>query len=52
MIFLANQTLHEVEPQMIAATAGLFLVAETEGAPASGVFTLHDLMRAQASLLE
>ena len=52
VIFLANQTLHEVEPQMIAATAGLFLVAETEGAPASGVFTLHDLMRAQASLLE
>ena len=52
VIFLANQTLHEVEPRMIASTAGLFLVAEAEGKPATGVFTLHDLMRAQASLLE
>jgi len=32
--------------------AGLFLVAESEGAPVTGVFTLHDLMRAQAALSE
>ena len=52
VIFFANQTLHEVEPQMIESTAGLFLVARTEGEPVTGVFTLHDLMRAQAALLE
>jgi len=52
VIFLAHQSLQEVEPQMIEARAGLFLVAETEGAPATGIFTLHDLMRAQAALLE
>ena len=52
VIFLAHQSLKEVEPQMIAATAGLFLVAKTEGEAVTGVFTLHDLMRAQAALLE
>lgn len=52
VIFLAKQTLQEVEPQMIESTAGLFLVTQVEGEPATGVFTLHDLMRAQAALLE
>jgi CIC family chloride channel protein len=52
VICLAQQTLQEVEPQMIESSAGLFLVTEAEGAPATGVFTLHDLMRAQAALLE
>lgn len=52
IIFLSNQTLHEVEPQMIDSSAGLFLVAEAEGQAVTGVFTLHDLMRAQAALLE
>jgi len=52
VVFLANQTLQEVEPQMIESTAGLFLVAQAEGDPPTGVFTLHDLMRAQAALLE
>jgi len=52
VIFLAHQSLRDVEPQMIASKAGLFLVANKEGEPVTGVFTLHDLMRAQAALLE
>ena len=52
ILFLAHQTLHEVEPQMVESTVGLFLVSQAEGEPATGVFTLHDLMRAQAALLE
>lgn len=51
-IFLSHQTLQDVEPRMIESEVGLFLVAEREGAPVTGVFTLHDLMRAQAALLE
>ncbi len=52
VIFLANQSLHEVEPRMIDSASGLFLVAQAAGHPVTGVFTLHDLMRAQAALLE
>ncbi len=52
IIFLEHQSLQEVEPQMIASTSGLFLVAKSADAPVTGVFTLHDLMRAQAALLE
>lgn len=52
VIFLARQSLQEVEPQMIESTAGLFLVTDVEGEPATGVFTLHDLMRAQAAITE
>jgi CIC family chloride channel protein len=52
VIFFAKQSLQEIEPQMIASTVGLFLVADTEGAPVTGIFTLHDLMRAQTALTE
>lgn len=52
VICQAHQTLQEVEPRLIASSAGLFLVIESEGGPITGVFTLHDLMRAQAALLE
>jgi CIC family chloride channel protein len=52
VICQGSQTLQEVEPRLIASSSGLFLVVETEGGPVTGVFTLHDLMRAQAALLE
>lgn len=52
LICRSSQTLHEVEPLLIASSAGLFLVNESEGGPVTAVFTLHDLMRAQAALLE
>ena len=52
VVCLATQSLREVEPRMLESSAGLFLVADTEGGPITGVFTLHDLLRAQAALLE
>ena len=52
VVCLAQQSLQEVEPRMIESSAGLFLVTEKVGGPVMGVFTLHDLMRAQAALLE
>jgi chloride channel protein, CIC family len=52
MVCLAGQSLQEVEPRMIESAAGLFLVAEAQGGPITGIFTLHDLLRAQASLLD
>ncbi len=52
VIFLEHQSLQEVELRMIESAVGLFLVAKTEGAPVTGIFTLHDLMRAQAALIE
>lgn len=48
----ADQTLRQVEPHLIASSAGLFLVRERDNGPVTGVFTLHDLLRAQAALLE
>ena len=52
VLFVESQTLHEAEPRLIASSSGLFLVAQAEDGPVTGVFTLHDLMRAQAALLE
>lgn len=34
------------------SASGLFLVADTAGGPVTGVFTLHDMLRAQAALLD
>jgi hypothetical protein len=48
----ADQTLQQVEPHMIESASGLFLVTETEGGPIVGLFTLHNLLRAQAALLD
>ncbi|MBU6260132.1 MAG: chloride channel protein [Burkholderiales bacterium] len=48
----ADQSLQDVEPLMIESAAGLFLVVETAGGAVTGVFTLHDLLRVQAALLE
>lgn len=52
VVCLADQTLREIEPRLIESSAGLFLVRERETGPVTGVFTLHDLLRAQAALLE
>jgi len=52
VIFSAKQSLQEIEPNLIDSSTGLFLVVETEGGPISGIFTLHDLLRTQATLLE
>ena len=52
IVFRAEQTLQEIDSLMIQSNSGLFLVTESEGGPVTGVFTLHDLLRAQAALLE
>jgi len=52
VVCLADQTLRQIEPRLIESSGGLFLVREREGGPVTGVFTLHDLLRAQAALLE
>ena len=52
IVFRADQSLQEIESLMIQSNTGLFLVAETEGGLVTRVFTLHDLLRAQAALLE
>lgn len=52
VVFLAGQTLQDVEPLLIQSDAGLFLVSETEGGPVTNLFTLHDLIRAQADIFE
>lgn len=48
----ADQSLQDVESRLIESSTGLFLVTETEGGPVTGVFTLHDLLRAQAAMVE
>jgi len=52
VVVRADQTLQEIEPFLIKSNAGLFAVADTRGGPLTGVFTLHDLLRAQAATLE
>ena len=52
VLCLPEQSLQEVEPRMIESSTGLFLVSESNDGPITGLFTLHDLMRAQAALLE
>jgi chloride channel protein, CIC family len=52
VVFQADQSLQEVDRQLIQSSSGLFLVSETEGGPPTGVFTLHDLLRVQAAALE
>jgi len=49
---LASQTLDEIEPMLIQSDVGLFLVREQEGGPIVRLFTLHDLIRAQADIFE
>ena len=48
----ANQTLAEIEPHLINSPAGLFLVTQRDQGPVTGLFTLHDLLRAQVALLD
>jgi CIC family chloride channel protein len=52
VVYLSRQSLQDIESSLIDSSTGLFLVTETEGGPITGVFTLHDLMRTQAALLE
>lgn len=52
VVLQANQSLSEVEARLIESSAGLFLVAGETPGSLRGVFTLHDLLRAQAALLE
>jgi CIC family chloride channel protein len=52
IIVQADRRLEEIEPLLIKSNAGLLLVTETEGGPVTGVFTLHDLLRAQAAVQE
>lgn len=47
-----SESLQEVEGRLIQSSAGLFVVVENEGGPVTGVFTLHDLLRAQAAVLD
>jgi len=49
---LASQTLADIEPMLIQSDVGLFLACEREGGPITRVFTLHDLIRAQADIFE
>ncbi len=49
---LTSQTLEEIEPMLIQSDVGLFLVQEKEGGPIVRLFTLHDLIRAQADIFE
>jgi len=49
---LTSQTLAEIEPLLIQSDVGLFLVCETQGGPIVRLFTLHDLIRAQADIFE
>jgi len=51
-VFREDQSLQEIEPLMIQSSSGLFLLAARDGGPLTGVFTLHDLLRAQAAVLE
>lgn len=48
----ADQTLAEVETRLIESPAGLFLITQREHGPVTGLFTLHDLLRAQVALLD
>jgi CIC family chloride channel protein len=52
VIFHASQTLEEIDQRLLQSSAGLFFVTATEGGPVMGVFTLHDLLRAQAAVLD
>lgn len=52
VIFHGEQTLDEIDKHLIQSDIGLFLVAETEGGAVTGVFTLHDLLRAQAAVMD
>lgn len=52
VVFQPGQLLKEIEPALIQSNSGLFLVRENDADPITGVFTLHDLLRAQAELME
>ncbi len=52
VVFRADQPIREAEGQMVHSSNGLFLVSEQDGGPITGLFTLHDLLRAQAAALE
>jgi CIC family chloride channel protein len=52
VVCLATESLAEVDSRLIESDAGLYLVAEHDGATPTGVFTLHDILRAQAAVLE
>ncbi|HAS83331.1 MAG TPA: hypothetical protein DCS43_11835 [Verrucomicrobia bacterium] len=52
VIVEAGQTIGDVEPLLIQSDAGVFLVRDTPDGPVNRLFTLHDLIRAQADVFE
>lgn len=52
LILTAGQKVGEIESILLQSEAGLFLVCEEIGGPLSRVFTLLDLIRAQADIFE
>ncbi|OGV61779.1 MAG: hypothetical protein A2283_23930 [Lentisphaerae bacterium RIFOXYA12_FULL_48_11] len=51
VICKSDQTLHEIENLIIESPSGMVLVSG-DGKSVTGLFTLHDLVRAQAAILE
>ena len=47
-----NQTIRQGADQMIDSPTGVLLILDSETGAVTGLITLHDLLRAQASLLE
>jgi len=52
VIVEAGQTIGDVEPLLIQSDAGVFLVRDIPDGPVNRLFTLHDLIRAQADVFE
>ena len=52
VVFSGSQTLEEIDPFLVKSNAGLFAVTDVDGGPVAGIFTLHDLLRAQAAIME
>jgi CIC family chloride channel protein len=47
-----KQTVHEVGDKFLESPAGVIVLADEKSGAVSGIITLHDLLRAQASFLE
>ncbi len=47
-----DQTVHEVGDRFLESPAGVIVLADPKTGAVTGIITLHDLLRAQASFLE
>lgn len=46
-----DETLEAIEARILESPSGMMLVRENDGGPIVGLFTLHDLLRAQAAVM-